>query len=608
MNTRRWIALTFFWLLVAAALTALLLTRPQAGQRPAEAAAAKTTAAPKEKLVDESPLQTARRLAPLASSAEELPLAHQAERLATHEVDLAFAGALRQAQANPPTLTPQTQDLLEHRNAGEAAVAAHEKRIAELTRQLAAAPSRDQDALQDQLEVAKAELELNQDEMEQASEALQRAGGDPQGHIQRLKAAHAALAAIPSAPAAPADALPQAGNLLARLQRLNADSAKLDLLRQARQESQARSQTMLQKRVIFSQRVETEGEQREWAKRQASAFTHNQSPLGQTTRDQARTTLKQLQHYMSDQRSLADYGRRIQDNQELEEVYGTWTGLAAVQRRAALHSLLLGLLSILGVVLVVMLADHGFERLFQQLQETANRVGRMLKVVKIATQALGALIIICLVFGLPSQLTTLFGLAGAGLTVAMKDFIMGFFGWFILVGRNGIHVGDWVEISGVGGEVVEIGLLRTILVETGNGSDHSHPTGRIASFVNSFAMEGHFFNFSTAGQWMWDEWRVQVPPDQEPYQFAEGIRKLVATHTEGNAKLAEGEWRKASRSTRGQGFSALPCLNMEPIQGGLEIQVRYITRAYERHDTQRALNQALLEQLHGKPEATLSAP
>ena len=155
---------------------------------------------------------------------------------------------------------------------------------------------------------------------------------------------------------------------------------------------------------------------------------------------------------------------------------------------------------------------------------------------------------------------------------------------------------------------MEIGLLRTILVETGNGSDHSHPTGRIASFVNSFAMEGHFFNFSTAGQWMWDEWRVQVPAEQEPYLFADSIRLLVEKATAGNAQLAEAEGRKASRSTRGQGFSALPCLNMAPIPGGLEIQVRYITRAYERHDTQRALNQALLEQLHGTREAALNVP
>ena len=79
-------------------------------------------------------------------------------------------------------------------------------------------------------------------------------------------------------------------------------------------------------------------------------------------------------------------------------------------------------------------------------------------------------------------------MAGAGLTVALKDFIVAFFGWFILMGKHGIREGDWVEINGIGGEVVEIGVLRTILLETGNWNDAGHPTGRKVSFVNSFAI------------------------------------------------------------------------------------------------------------------------
>src|SRR2546421_6006616 len=51
--------------------------------------------------------------------------------------------------------------------------------------------------------------------------------------------------------------------------------------------------------------------------------------------------------------------------------------------------------------------------------------------------------------------TTLFRSVGAGLTVALKDFIVGFFGWFALMRKGGIRLGDWVEINGVSGEVVD---------------------------------------------------------------------------------------------------------------------------------------------------------
>ena len=126
---------------------------------------------------------------------------------------------------------------------------------------------------------------------------------------------------------------------------------------------------------------------------------------------------------------------------------------------------------------------------------------------------------------MPSNFATVLALAGAGLTVAMKDFIVGFFGWFVLMGKDGIRPGDWVEINGVGGEVLKVGLLHTVILETGNWTDAGHPTGRKVSFVNSFAIEGHYFNFSTSGQWLWDEIEVQIPESAEPYAIGGGHSK-----------------------------------------------------------------------------------
>jgi small-conductance mechanosensitive channel len=195
------------------------------------------------------------------------------------------------------------------------------------------------------------------------------------------------------------------------------------------------------------------------------------------------------------------------------------------------------------------------------------------------------------------------GLAGAGLTVAMKDFIVGFFGWFVLMGRNGIRVGDWVEINGVAGEVVEIGLLKTILLETGNWTDAGHPTGRRVSFVNSFAIEGHFFNFTTSGQWMWDELQLSIPGDQNPYGVIDGLQKLVTQETEENAHEAEAEWSQSTTHYRVKSFSAEPAINVKPSGSGVEVKVRYITRAYDRHETRKKLYGAVVELMHGKREA-----
>jgi len=191
------------------------------------------------------------------------------------------------------------------------------------------------------------------------------------------------------------------------------------------------------------------------------------------------------------------------------------------------------------VYLASRLIDHFLVDLTQE-----RKTLRTLRVImRFAVQAIGVLAVVFVLFGVPSQMSTILGLAGAGLTVALKDFIVGFFGWFVLMGKNGIRVGDWVEINGVVGEVVEINWLRTVLLETGNWTDSGHPTGRKVAFVNSFSIEGHFFNFSTSGQWLWDELALSIPPDQDPYKVIEAIQKLVTEETAANAQKAEQEWK-----------------------------------------------------------------
>ena len=196
MNARRWIPLAGSLLLVVLAITGLVWTRDQgqlAGGAPTRTSAHSKNAPPPGGLVvDESPLQTARSLAPLATTLEEQPFFLQAERLGNHSVDLAFTDALLQALDSPQPLTPETLRLQATKKQAEAAVEADQHRIAQLTRQIPLAKGAEQDALEDQLEVVKAQMELDQDDLDDVAADLESAGGDPQAKVRRLKAAHEA--------------------------------------------------------------------------------------------------------------------------------------------------------------------------------------------------------------------------------------------------------------------------------------------------------------------------------------------------------------------------------------------------------------------------------
>src|SRR6202163_2601064 len=195
-----------------------------------------------------------------------------------------------------------------------------------------------------------------------------------------------------------------------------------------------------------------------------------------------------------------------------------------------------------------------------------RQVETLRTVTRVAVQVVAVLFILLVILGLPTQLGTFLGLAGAGLTVALKDFIVGFLGWFVLMGKNGIRLGDWVEINGVTGEVVELGMFHTVLLETGNWTDSGHPTGRRVTFTNSFAVEGHYFNFSTSGQWLWDELQIVLPAGQNPYPVVDAIKKIVLEATSEGSRQAEMEWKGAAKS-RDAKISTAPAINVKPVIG-----------------------------------------
>jgi small-conductance mechanosensitive channel len=180
----------------------------------------------------------------------------------------------------------------------------------------------------------------------------------------------------------------------------------------------------------------------------------------------------------------------------------------------------------------------------------------------------------------------------------MKDFIVAFFGWFTLMGKNGMSVGDWVEIEGVSGEVIEIGLLKTVLLEVGNWTDKGHPTGRRVAFSNSFAIEKHYFNFSTSGQWLWDEIRITLPPGGDPYETTRHIGRIVEEETKADAAAASEDWDRVAHHHGAREFSPAPAISLRPGPNGLEAVVRYITRAPRRNAAQAKIFAAIVELLH----------
>jgi small-conductance mechanosensitive channel len=558
-------------------------------------------------LVDTRALETAQQLAPLAETHTEQGYAQEALRLADHSVDLAFAAALEDAESNPAPLTPQTRAISSRLNAAQASVAADQDRIAQLTQQVAKARPATKDALQEQLDLAKAQLELDQDEVDDTHQELIRAGGDKHATIQILLDQHEASEqhtapanSFSSTAAVPSPELTKSRSLAPNVEAWFSLHAKENLLVQAQQNALARESALSSAHDALGKQVSDEKAQKQILHRKPKDLSQGSSALNQSTSPQPTSTLSFLRRLTEDQKDLNQLDKRIADEQQLAAAYANWIAYVQAKKRAFLHGIVLGIFWVLLIGVCVFVSDYFVRRFFSRLAPEARQLHAASAGMVVALNAVGVILILLVLFGVPNNFGTVLALAGAGLTVAMKDFILGFIGWFVLMGKNGIQHGDWVEINGVGGEVLEVGPFRTTLLETGNWSDAAHPTGRKVTFVNSFAIEGHYFNFSTSGQWLWDELQVLVPAYADPYSLAEAIQKITADETEASARGAEQEWERVVSTRGNKTFSAAPSMSILPVATGVNVVVRYITRARERQEVRTRLYRAVVDLLRQK--------
>ena len=508
--------------------------------------------------VDQQPLVTAQQLDKSATNRDEGRYSRQAVNLADHEVDLAFTTALRDAHAHPPPATPETKELRARIAGREALIKTDEAAVARLT------PIKNPtDEQAQELQLAQAELSLHRNELDDARRDLARAGGDTESWVRRQFNQHqAALHAEPS-PATPAyvpkPVFEVPRTLYAQLRLWLTLRSKLGQIGDAQQESASAAAALNTRHDALEKRLR-------------SATPQVPMPLVGAAR--AAADVAAVSGRAEDQKSLTEYDQRIQDLQELAQVYGDWGGVVRSEMTAAVHAALKGVLESLIIIFFVVLGLSGVDHLARRIASDRRRAATTRLLGRFVVQGLGLLFILFIVIGPPSQLSTILALAGAGLTVALKDFIVAFFGWFVLMGKNGIRVGDWVEINGIVGEVIEIGLLRTTLLESGNWAGSGHPTGRHVTFVNGFAIEGHYFNFSTSGQWLWDTMEIIVPADRDPYPVMDALLEFVRKETEITARQAEEEWKHAARTRGLRTVSAQPAVELRPSSSGVTMVVR----------------------------------
>lgn len=253
----------------------------------------------------------------------------------------------------------------------------------------------------------------------------------------------------------------------------------------------------------------------------------------------------------------------------------SWRDAARAQYLSALKALGVRLAFLLAVLGVLFGASELWRRAVYKYVHEGRRRHQLLLVRRIVIWAI-ALLIIAVAFATEaSSLATFAGLLTAGVAVAMQSVLVSIVGYFFLVGKYGLRVGDRVQIGNVTGEVIDLGLVRLHLMELG---PLYGPTGRVVAFANSvvFQASGGIFKQIPGVNLAWREITLAVPEGSDYAAVKEQLRAAAdGVLEEYRDELARQtrELRRTSSSNAAE--DAHPYVQLRFSSGSVEAIVRY---------------------------------
>lgn len=193
-------------------------------------------------------------------------------------------------------------------------------------------------------------------------------------------------------------------------------------------------------------------------------------------------------------------------------------------------------------------------------------------------------------------LTVAIGVAGAGIAFALQEVIVSIAGWMAIIFGNFYKTGDRVQLGGIKGDVIDIGVLRTTIMETGEWVNGDLYNGRIVLVANSFVFKEPVFNYSGDFAFLWDELTVQVQFGSD-YELARTILLSVANEVvSAYTKDAETEWAAMLRKYRIEKAHTDPRVALAITDSGVVFTLRYTVDFKMRRSTKDKLFTLILQE------------
>lgn len=262
------------------------------------------------------------------------------------------------------------------------------------------------------------------------------------------------------------------------------------------------------------------------------------------------------------------------------------------------------LLFAFGAILVIFIVVQTLRRLVLRYIDDPERRYRAAKTIGRIGGFVALLIVLGVLFQRAADLITVLTVVGAGLAIAMREALLSIVGWLYIAFRTPYTQGDRVEIGNYRGDVIDIRLMHTTLMEIGGWVQADQSTGRIVHIPNALVLQAAVYNYTRGFHFIWNEVGFTVTFRSDWKTAREILLSLAQESADVIEQQAKKEIQQMTREYLIHYSILTPFVYVQVTGDGIELMLRYLCEARKRRGTEHAITMTFLDQIkaHGDIE------
>ncbi|MGC9434891.1 MAG: mechanosensitive ion channel family protein [Methanomicrobiales archaeon] len=200
-----------------------------------------------------------------------------------------------------------------------------------------------------------------------------------------------------------------------------------------------------------------------------------------------------------------------------------------------------------------------------------------------------------------------YGLIAAGLAIALQDVVKNFVGGIILFSTAMYRVGDRIEIDNRFGDVMDIGLMNTTMLETRAWVAGDQPTGRIVMIPNGRILSTEIVNYTKDHSFIWEELVLPLTYTSNWKRAISLIMEILTEVTAGTTARATEQIERLNEKYYLPRKVVEPSIYLTPTDNWIELHIRYVTDVRERRAIHNQISKRLLDEVLSKPDIVVAS-